>query len=46
MSEVVQGSENGFSKDAAKPLLLASLTLLPRQRQVTAPVEQTTWHSW
>ena len=31
---------------AAKLLLLASPTLLPRQRQATAPAGLTTWLNW
>ena len=38
--------EFGISKDAAKLLLLASLTLLPKQSQATAPAELTTWLNW
>jgi hypothetical protein len=47
MSDIEQGSHpNGLNSVAAKLLLLVSLTLLPRQRQATAPAGLTTWLNW
>jgi len=46
MSDIEQGTPEWFAQRCGKATASRSLTLLLRQRQATAQVEQTTWHSW